>query len=63
METNQQATQYETEVWYEVQGKYNGQWEMVTASDTRDEADDDRRAYEENEPGTLFRVRRVRGQA
>jgi hypothetical protein len=49
--------------WFEVQGKYNGRWEMVTADDTREEALEDLDTYNENEPGTLFRVRRVRGQA
>lgn len=49
--------------WYEVQGKYNGRWEMVTADDTREEADEDKKIYDANEPGTLFRVRRVRGLA
>jgi hypothetical protein len=53
----------ETEVWFEVQGKYSGRWEMVTATDTREEALEDLDAYNENEPGTLFRVRRVHGQA
>jgi len=49
--------------WYEVQGKYNGRWEMVTADDTREGANVTKSEYEENEPGTLFRVRRVRGLA
>lgn len=63
METNAYTTQSETEVWFEVQGKYNGRWKMVTASDTPEEASEDLEAYKINEPGTLFRVRRVRGQA
>jgi len=63
METNQQATQNETAVWFEIFGRYNGRWEYLTAEDTRDDADDTRRTYEENEPGTVFKVVRRRGLA
>lgn len=49
------------EVWFEVQGKYNGRWEMVTSEDTRALADETKSVYETEEPGTAFRVRRVYG--
>lgn len=49
--------------WFEIMGRYNGRWEYLTAEDTRDDADDTRRTYEENEPGTTFKVVRRRGLA
>lgn len=49
------------ETWFEIQGKYNGRWVMLTTDDTREGAYVTKGEYEGNEPGTLFRVRRVHG--
>lgn len=43
---------------WEVQGRYEGGWEAVTTEDTKQQALDTKPVYEENEPGTPFRVRR-----
>lgn len=43
---------------WEVQGDYGQGYEMVTTEDTKQQALDTKRVYEENEPGTPFRVRR-----
>lgn len=44
---------------FEVQGQYTHGWEMLTTEATRAEADEQRRCYDENEPGVPHRVRRV----
>jgi hypothetical protein len=51
-----------TRTEHTVQGRYNGRWEDLTASDVRTEALIDLRAYRANEPETAFRVitRRVK---
>lgn len=43
---------------WEVQGDYGQGYEMVTTEDTKQQALDTKRVYEENEPGTPFRVRK-----
>jgi hypothetical protein len=50
-------------VWFEVQGKYNGRWEMLTTDDTREGANETKSEYEENAPETLYRVVRKSGLA
>ena len=41
---------------FEVQGYYNGGWEMVTTEVTRKEARENLRAYRENESNTAFKI-------
>ncbi len=47
---------------YEVQGYYGQQygWECVTGAENRREAQEHRREYRENEPGTAFRIKKMR---
>ena len=44
---------------FEVQGDYGQGWEMVTTEETKEAADEQKRTYDENEPGTPHRVKRV----
>ena len=44
---------------FEVQGNYGQGWEMVTTEETKEAADEQKRTYDENEPGTPHRVKRV----
>ncbi len=41
---------------YEIQGLYNDEWEMVTTEETRINAKNQKRCYQENEPRTIFRI-------
>jgi len=50
------AYQRKTEDEFEIQGLYNGKWEMVTTETTRKIAKKCKRTYEENERGTTFRI-------
>lgn len=47
---------------WQVQGRYPGPygWEEVTAEDTRVEGLARLREYRENDPGTPYRIKRVR---
>lgn len=45
---------------YNVEGQYSGGWEVLTCSCNRKDALDILRDYRKNEPGTLFRIRKVR---
>lgn len=49
--------------WFEVMGDYGQGWEMVTSEDSRVEAFERMREYEQNEPGVPFKVRRRSGPA
>lgn len=48
---------------YEIQGNYGHGWECVTAEETRADALAQLATYRENEPGTPFRIRRVKSDA
>jgi hypothetical protein len=48
---------------WEVVGFYHGTWEVVTTEDDRGEAEERLKEYRENEPGTIFRLRRERVMA
>ncbi len=45
---------------FDIEGFYEGQWELVCCDATREEALENLQAYRINEPGTLFRIRKVR---
>jgi hypothetical protein len=45
-----------TEDEYQIHGYYSGQWEEVTAEETRTEAKARLREYRENEPSTAFKL-------
>ena len=47
---------------YDIEGYYYGTWEMVTCEDTRPEALERLKEYRENEKGTAFRIRKVKGE-
>jgi hypothetical protein len=49
-----------TDYEFEIQGNYGQGWEMVTTETTRPEANEQLACYRENEPGTPFRVKRVK---
>lgn len=44
---------------YEIQCYY-GSWEMVTTEETYSEAYEQLQCYRDNEPGTAFRIRKVK---
>lgn len=48
---------------YEIQGDYGHGWEMVTTESTKAEALERLREYRANEPGTPFRMKRVKETA
>lgn len=48
-----------TTVEYEVQGKYEGEWEMVTTEATLAAAEQAKATYDANEPGIGHRIRKV----
>jgi hypothetical protein len=54
----------EQETWWEVQGNYGygDGWEMLTTHDTRREALESLKEYEDNEPQFVHRVSRKRGR-
>ncbi|KKK46643.1 hypothetical protein LCGC14_3163190 [marine sediment metagenome] len=45
---------------YDIEGKYNGNWEVVACEDTFLEARRRIKEYNDNEPGTSFRINRIR---
>lgn len=45
---------------YDIEGLYGYGWEMVTSEDDFLEAKARLKEYRENEPGTAFRINRVR---
>ena len=47
---------------YEVQGLYNGEWECLTTEETRKEALERLKEYRENQPGTCYRIKKVRAE-
>lgn len=47
---------------YDIEGYYYGSWEMVTCEETRKDALVQVRCYRENEPGTAFRIRKVKSE-
>jgi hypothetical protein len=52
--------QRKTRDLFDVEGFYSGGWECVTCEETRKEAQQRRKEYRENEPGTAFRIRKYR---
>lgn len=47
---------------YEVQANYGTGWEMVTTEETQPAAHEQKRVYDENEPGVPHRVKKVRAE-
>lgn len=45
---------------YDIEGYYEGSWETVTCEPTRAEAVEQKKCYQENEPGTAFRIKKVK---
>ena len=45
---------------YEVQGNYGFGWERLTTEENRADAERQLHCYNENEPGTAHRIRRIR---
>lgn len=45
---------------WQVQGYYVGEWEHLTTEESKEDALEQARVYDENEPGTPHRVRRVK---
>jgi hypothetical protein len=45
---------------YNIQGLYCGQWETVTCEETWTAAKEQVKCYRENEPGTIFRIKKER---
>lgn len=46
-------------VW-EVQGLYYGEWECLTTEESKKEAVEQRKCYDENERGVPHRIKKVR---
>ena len=44
---------------YEIQGKYGRGWELLTTEETREEAKEMLRCYDDNEPQVQHRIRKV----
>jgi hypothetical protein len=47
------------DIW-EIIGFYAGQWEIVTTETTKADAKMNLKLYQENEPGTIFTMRKKR---